>query len=120
MLDVSEQGTVTRLKLLNPAGHQLDPIAIREAWKLTFEPARDRAKHPVRALMMWSFEWPSYWWMLGNQHRIDRIPVQVTGVPCRTSGPPSHRFRDCSKPDLTHAVDRAWIVPSGAGERPRR
>jgi hypothetical protein len=108
VLDISDQGTVTRLKLVNAPGHELDAIAVSEGFKLKFEPARDRANQAIRALIVWSFEWPSYWWMLGNHYRIDRFPVQANGVACRKSGPPSDHYRDCSKPDLARAVVQPW------------
>src|SRR5262249_10214271 len=42
VLDVGPTGTVRRVKLIDPPGHGLDAIAVRQAFKLEFEPARDR------------------------------------------------------------------------------
>ena len=59
LLDVNEAGKVRRLKLMNARGLDLDAIAIREAFKLEFEPARDRSNKNVPALVVWSWEWPA-------------------------------------------------------------
>ncbi len=77
MLDVTERGVVSRVKLLTRPGNDLDAIAIREAWKLQFEPARDRAGRAVASLVVWSFEWPSYWWLTNLHHGIARLPSEV-------------------------------------------
>lgn len=48
MLDVDDQGHVSRLKLLNDPGINLGPIAIQEGFKMTFSPARDSDDHGSR------------------------------------------------------------------------
>ena len=42
LLEVGDTGVVSRVKLLNAPGYGLDAIAVRDAFKLKFEPARDR------------------------------------------------------------------------------
>ena len=108
MLDIDEAGAVIRVKLLKSAGFDLDPIAVREGFKLRFEPARDRVNKPVRAMMIWAFEWPSYWWMLRHKHLRTRMPLTVQDVPCRGTAT-SAWYRDCSKPDMAKAVSQPWV-----------
>lgn len=105
LLDVSEAGAVTRLKLLRAPGFDLDRIAVREGLRLRFEPARDRADRPIRAFVMWSFEWPSYTWLRGRAV----IPPEVRSVPCRGSGPTRSYYRDCSRPEHAKLVTAQWI-----------
>src|SRR5262249_7296820 len=64
LLDVSDTGTVTRLKLLRQPGQGLNMTAIREGFKMRFEPARDRSNKAIPSLAVWGFEWPSYFWMM--------------------------------------------------------
>ena len=66
LLDISETGAVTHVKLVNKPGLDLDRIAIRDAFKLRFEPARDRSRRPIRAMLLWTYEWPSYRWMMAR------------------------------------------------------
>jgi hypothetical protein len=114
MLDIDEQGTVARLKLLGKPGYDLDRIAIREAFRLRFEPARDRVGRPTGALYLWSYEWPSYWWMAQHRFAIERLPEEVAKVPCKGAGGTRSYYRDCSKADPSKGVAEPWI------ERPRR
>ena len=48
LLDVDEVGSVTRLKLLKRPGFGLEKIALEEAFKLRFDPAKDTAGRPIR------------------------------------------------------------------------
>jgi hypothetical protein len=67
LLDIDEHGIVTRLKLLKRPGFDLDQIAIDEAFKLKFEPARDGHGRPIRTYIVWDMEWPSWGWLVqGN------------------------------------------------------
>ncbi|HEU0032472.1 MAG TPA: carboxypeptidase-like regulatory domain-containing protein [Kofleriaceae bacterium] len=111
MLDISETGKVTRVKLVRQPGYELDAIAVREAFKLEFEPARDRANRPTRALMLWTFEWPSYWWLMRQHAGMKRLPAAVAGVDCRESETKrAHDVRrDCSHPDMTKVISRPWL-----------
>jgi len=59
LLDVSERGDVTRVKFLKRPGFDLEKIAIKEAFKLKFSPARDGRGNPLRVYVVWPIEWPS-------------------------------------------------------------
>ena len=109
VLDVAETGAVTRVKLVDDPGYDLGPIAVRAAFALQFEPARDRSNHPVRAWMMWAYEWPSYSWMRDLDASLVRLPTEVDSIPCRGSGPTHTVYRDCTPPDMVKAVARPWI-----------
>lgn len=118
LLDVTETGEVARVKFLNKPGYDLEPIAIRESFKLRFEPARDRAGKPIETWMVWKIEWPSAIWLGEMSVPMSTMPSEkmMSQVPCRGSGPwhmgsiyPT--YRDCSEPDMKN-VDRApWILP---------
>jgi hypothetical protein len=109
LLDVSKTGTVTRLKVLNAPGFDLDEIAIREAWKLAFVPARDQSDRAMEALVLWTFEWPESWWLSRVGYDVRRLPDRVTSVPCRDSGPTLDTYRDCTLPALGKAISQPWI-----------
>ncbi|MEJ7597242.1 MAG: carboxypeptidase-like regulatory domain-containing protein [Kofleriaceae bacterium] len=111
LLDVSASGEVTQLKLLKRAGYDLDPIAIREGFKLKFEPARDRTKHAIRSQLVWGFEWPSRSWLLGKGRSLYRMPAEVKTVPCRsTTGAFRPQHRDCANADLGKGLSENWLV----------
>jgi len=109
VLDVSETGAVARVKLVRDPGYELGAIAIAAAFALQFEPARDRTKQPVRAWMLWAFEWPPRTWMAGHDAPLVRLPSEVDAVPCRGTGPTRTLYRDCTPPDLGRAVTQPWI-----------
>ncbi len=113
VLEVSEAGTVTRLKLIDDPGYDLRDTAIRAAFALRFEPARDRSRQPVRAWMLWTYEWPSRRWMREHDAPSVRLPSDVEAVPCRGSGPTHTTYRDCRMPDMSNAVTQPWIEPRG-------
>jgi Carboxypeptidase regulatory-like domain len=117
MLDISATGTVTRVALLDAPGFGLDEIAVRDAFKLTFEPARDRSKRPVDALTLYTFEWPAYWWMMDQHAVISRMPGEAMGVPCRSATRPRPHERDCRKPSVAKAASARWIERPPAGKR---
>jgi hypothetical protein len=73
--DVDERGTVTRLKLLKRPGFDLDKICIDEAFKLKFSPALDDAGRPMKTYMLWTFEWPSWGWLIQGNGTAMRRPV---------------------------------------------
>lgn len=106
LLDVSERGDVTELKVLRDPGHGLLPLAERAAFALKFEPALDRSKHPVQTTVVWSYEWPSYWWMLANHYSIKRLPPEADMPRCT-----GLRHRDCSAPDLQKVLTQPWVTP---------
>lgn len=116
LLDIDNRGAVTRVKLLNPPGYSLEPIAIKQAFKTQFVPARDVSGRPVRSLLVWTIEWPSYWWMVMLEGVATRIPDNVAFKPCRDSGRPLQMgslhpvYRDCSKPNLARVGSAKWIT----------
>jgi hypothetical protein len=110
LLDITEGGTVKRIKVLDRAGYDLDAIATRAAFKLKFEPARDRAKHVMPALVLWSFEWPAYWWLRkGHEGQMRRMPADAGAVPCKGTGPTNTVYRDCRSPSVANAISQPWI-----------
>lgn len=113
LLEISETGVVSRVKLLNRPGFGLDAIAIRDAFKLTFDPARNRVDKPVRSQMLWKYEWPAFWWMKEHGYARRRMPGEAMRVPCRGSGPANKVYRDCSRPNMSAALTARWI------DRPR-
>jgi len=114
LLDIDATGTVRHVKFLKRAAYDLDPIAVRAAFKLKFDPARDRANHPIPAALVWSFEWPSYYWMQAGGYALDTLPPAIAFVTCQK--PDEHRTerRDCSGPDVTHGLTESWIAPRRA------
>ncbi len=107
LLDVDAKGTVRRLKLLDRPGYGLDAIAITEAFKLRFNPARDAADRPTSSLVVWYFEWPSYSWLKGDRSR---------SVPPCPGGGPSSIYRNCGTPTLANVLTKPWLP----GKRPSR
>jgi hypothetical protein len=112
MLHIDARGAVTHVKLLTAPGHGLDETAVGSALALRFDPAKDRAGRPTRSLVVWSFEWPAYWWMREQGHPLTRLPPQVANVECRDPARGRIFERDCSKPDLALASKRPWIARS--------
>jgi hypothetical protein len=125
LLDVDQRGTVVRLKMLRPPGYDLEDIAIREAFKLSFEPARNDRGEAVRTLVVWPIEWVAQSWYRTRNLLPTRMPETVgfgndlrsaaALTPCKGSGPwrmtsVYKGYRDCSRPDLTKANAVPWIV----------
>jgi hypothetical protein len=110
LVEVNERGGVSRVKLLNPPGYDLDAIAVREAFKLKFEPARNRVDQPLPSLMVWKFEWPPTWWADRlPPHRWSRLPCRKhAGENWNLKGKP---FRDCSQANIAAAMTTRWIAP---------
>jgi hypothetical protein len=108
LLDVSETGTVRRVKLINKPGLDLDTIAVRDAFAIPFEPARDRAGKAVSALVVWTWEWPAFYWQVANRRYPNRVAPAVSRMGCVNSGPVK-AVRDCTKPALAKAVTLPWI-----------
>jgi hypothetical protein len=123
LLLVDEKGNVEAVKFLRKPGWDLDDIAIAEAFKLTFDPALDDQKRPMRSQIIWDMEWPSAWW-LSTFVGTRGTAVPIVGhpprrldwyVPCRGSGPLKLGsikpvYKDCSKPDLTKIKTESWIT----------
>ncbi len=110
LLDVSTSGVVTRVKLLDRPGYDLDAIAVRAAFELTFEPGRDRANRPVRAQVVWSLDWPPYWWLTrfanGN---LTTMPDEAWSLPCRYDGGMWTYLRACTAPTIANAAQAPWL-----------
>jgi hypothetical protein len=133
VLEVSETGTVMRIKFLNRPGYDLDDIALSEAFKLTFTPALDPARTPMRSHVLWLIEWPSAYWLqelTGTRSRMPPMkglpPHRLDAyVPCKGSGPlnldSAHPvYRDCSKPNFAKFQTERWIgrpVPATVTKR---
>lgn len=123
LLEIDEVGTVTRLKVMQRPGYDLDDIAVREAFKLTFTPAKDAQGQPMRVWIVWGFEWPAHSWVVGHTGLATAMPPDVgfpprpayLHVPCEGDGPMRlgsviyKGYRDCSRPDTSHLADLPWV-----------
>ena len=109
LLEVNVNGDVTRVNLLDKPGLDLDKIAIRDALKLKFEPARDRANKTVPAMVVWTYEWPPYFWMVNYAAKPHQLPNIVGLVPCKPDGR-STVIRNCSKPTMANAMTEPWFT----------
>lgn len=110
LLEVSDTGFVTRVKLLDAPGYDLDAIAVRAAFKLKFEPARDRVGKPMVSQVVWKFEWPPSVWNQGSQY----IPPRASELPCRRNASDTWYelntpYRDCSPPNMAAAITGPWL-----------
>ncbi len=111
LLEVSDTGFVSRVKLLDAPGYDLDAIAVRDAFKLKFEPARDRVGKAMVSHVVWKFEWPPSSWNLGSP----RIPPRASKLPCRRKASDTWYelntpYRDCSPPNMAAAFTAPWIA----------
>ena len=111
LLDIDATGAVVQVKFLKRPGYGLDPIALKTAFETRFEPARDRADHAIRSALVWSFEWPSYFWLQKYHSDAAELADAITHAPCALPGKPHADRRDCEGPDLTRAFVEAWIAP---------
>ncbi|HET9991570.1 MAG TPA: energy transducer TonB [Kofleriaceae bacterium] len=115
LLDISDRGTVTRVKLLKHPGYDLDQIAVDTAFKLRFAPAQDDTGHAIASSLIWPIEWPAYWWMIDLFELATRVPDEVVHVPCLGSGP-MHMgsihpvYRDCETFKMSALETEPWIT----------
>jgi hypothetical protein len=135
LLDVTERGTVQRVKFLKRPGNDLDKIAVEHAFKLVFDPARDKHGYPAKSYVLWALEWPALGWFQSLDLPANRMPMLDTyqieggGVAFSTYPPcgaekagaawnfsdgvnDRHHMglRDCSVPDLSKAdASEPWI-----------
>lgn len=109
LLHVGRDGQVKRLKVLHAPGYELDEIAVADAFNLKFEPALDRAGHPVPVMVIWSYEWPSYWWMVEHGQAPRYVPAEVNVVPCRGTAGAGTRQRDCTQAEMSQAHTLPWL-----------
>jgi hypothetical protein len=124
LLDIDEQGRVSRVKFLKYPGHDLETIAVETAMKLQFDPATDADGKAVRSFEVWPIEWPSYWWLVMRTGLTTGIP-DTSHIPCRGSGPLNMgsihpTYRDCSAPDLSKAKTEAWLTEPPAKPAKRK
>jgi hypothetical protein len=124
VIDISPTGEVMRLKFVKRPGYDLDAIAVSEAFKLKFEPARDDSGAPIETWLVWGIEWPANTYLMALGLPRSTMPPMVglpshpasATVPCRGSGPwrMSSKlwigYRDCSMPDLSRMSSERWIA----------
>jgi hypothetical protein len=111
LLDVDESGVVKRVKLLDHPGYELDAIAVRAAFDLDLEPARDRANRPTHSHLLWAFDWPAYSWMVANAGGLmTKIPDSVKYLSCQGSGDRRTDEKSCAPPTLANALSAPWIA----------
>jgi hypothetical protein len=113
LLDVDETGKVTRIKILKRPGFGLDQIAIDEAFKLKFDPARDAAGKPIRTLLVWSMEWPSYGWLVSEQGTTSRRPPDADAMLYHARSPNPGLLRGPLTLYEPHALNRVPCAGSG-------
>lgn len=116
LLDIDETGKVRRVKFLKYPGHDLEPLAVKTAFGLQFEPAIASDGQPARSWIAWPIEWPSYWWLISRVGLATGIP-DTSHIPCRGEGPlnldSTHAvYRDCSKPNWSMADTEPWYEPA--------
>jgi len=128
LLDVDDRGVVNRVKFLKRPGYDLDDIAVKHAFGITFDPARDESGTPTRSYIVWPLEWPAMGWLQSRQVLMNRLPTFATGYTfdgrlvfdslprCAEAGPMSLSslypvLRDCSVPDLSRGdASEPWIA----------
>ena len=128
LLYVDDHGVVSRIKFLERPGHDLDEIAVKHAFGLRFDPARDGHGAPVASYIVWPLEWPALGWLQSRQALANRLPVFPDTVqlahglfmdsypPCAGEegldlGAIHPMARDCSIPDLSRAdASEPWLV----------
>ena len=74
LLDVDERGIVNRVKFLKRPGFDLDPVAVKFAFDMQFDPARNNHGVPTRTYIVWPLEWPSFQWLQQRYGTTTRLP----------------------------------------------
>jgi hypothetical protein len=115
LLDIDARGNVSRVKLLKQPGYGLDQIALDHAFKMRFDPALDANGRAMATELLWSMEWPSYWWLVNMDEPPNRVPDYAQNMECAGSGPLAfgriHKvYRDCSMADLTRLDQVPWVA----------
>jgi hypothetical protein len=131
LLDVDERGVIARVKFLKRPGFGLDEIAVKYAFDMRFDPARDEHGRPTRTYIVWPLEWPSHDWLAERFGITTRLPTFLdsfqtdhgvatsTFPPCEGGRPLNFNaihpaLRDCSEPDLSTAdAIEPWLVRDG-------
>lgn len=128
LLYVDDHGVVMRVKFLKRPGYDLDDVAVKYAFGLFFDPARNAHGVPTASYIVWPLEWPSMGWLQSRSMLMNRLPkfpevfqgpgggIFVDTLPrCAGTGPLNlssvHAvYRDCSVPDLSRAdASEPWL-----------
>jgi hypothetical protein len=126
LLDIDAHGVVQRVKLLKSPGYGMDEIAIKHAMKMRFDPAEDARGYAMPVQLLWSIEWPSYWWLVDLDIPPTTVPNFVDDadgympgafmVPCRGNAPIQFgslhpATRDCSPPPpASRIAEVPWVT----------
>lgn len=111
LLDIDEHGMVQRVKLLDHPGFGLDDSAVRAAFALSFEPARDRSNRPTRSEILWPIDWPAFWWLMDRSGITSGpIPEEAEELPCAYNGPPTKVTRACNEAPMAATLSAPWIM----------
>jgi len=111
LVDIDEHGIVQRVKLLDHPGFDLDDNAVRAAFALSFEPARDRANRPMRSQMLWPIDWPAFAWLVDTSGVANGpIPDGAGELPCAHSGPQKRAERACNEAPIAATLSAPWIM----------
>jgi hypothetical protein len=126
LLDIDARGNVVRFKFLNHPGYGLEPIAIKEAFKVKFAPARDNRDKPTETFALWRIEWPAFDYMrevYGETRWVPQgmfasDPSPLANVRCLGTGPLNLTtlhpvYRDCRQPDISKVDAEPWVFADG-------
>jgi len=80
ILDIDATGKVVRVKLLKRPGFDLDAIAVKEAMKLRFDPARDEHGRAMRTQLLWALEWPAHGWLVEHNGTATKLPQESYSI----------------------------------------
>jgi hypothetical protein len=132
LLDIDAHGKVLRFKFLNHPGYGLEPIAIAEAFRVSFSPALDNHDKPTEAFALWKIEWPSHDYLYelwGSTQRLPEgafrgDPSPIYRLRCQGSGPLNltsvhATLRDCRSPDISKVDVEPWVYADGHREAGR-
>lgn len=118
LLDVDASGAVTAVKLVDHPGFDLDATAVRRAFVLQFEPARDGANRPVETRLLWALDWPAFWWLSDNGDVDAPIPSSALNLPCHAGrGLPDTGERSCAPATIANVISAPWIARPGTSHR---
>jgi hypothetical protein len=111
LLDVDESGVVTRVKLVDRPGYDLDAAAVLAAFELDLEPARDRANRPVRTQLLWPIDWPAFSWMAEHgDGMMTRMPDAASTLPCKGTTIRPEVERSCAPATVANMLSAPWIA----------
>jgi hypothetical protein len=118
------------MQFIKRPGYGLDDLAVKRAFQMRFEPARDISGKAIPSQRLWKMEWPSYDWLVGDDWQNTattgwrqiyfgrKIPDMVA---CADSGVPmnmgewSPRYRDCTPPDFSVLATAPLITKPAFG-----